>query len=404
MKELIEKISKEFQIDKFNWVLTKFGDVAIQQKGKVDRENTNLTRYVKGEHMGSEDLHLRSWGELQDEYLGPAFIRRFDEGDILYGSRRTYLRKVVIAPFSGITSNTTFVIRANEKNIDKRLLPFIMMSEGFTENSVRNSKGSVNPYINWKDIAKYEFLLPPKDQQAQLAKLLWAMDEVIEREIESKNKYNQFYKRFLFDSISGKLSNRSNSWKYHLFGNLGKSFGGLNGKTKKDFGTGAPFVNYMNVFSNSKVDPKQVDFVNINEGEKQHELKYGDILLTGSSETPAEVGMSSVVLDNLEGYYLNSFCFGIRLNDFNDLLPEYARYLFRGREVRAFMFKHAQGSTRFNLSKTTVKEKLKILLPSIEEQKEIADKLDTIESNINSFEFKISNSKSLQKSIINQIF
>ncbi len=177
-----EKILQEFQIDKSSWILTKFGDVAIQQKENVDRENTDLTKYVKGEHMGSEDLHLRSWGELTDEYLGPAFIRKFEKGDVLYGSRRTYLRKVVIAPFSGITSNTTFAIKANENNIDKKLLPFIMMSEGFTENSIKNSKGSVNPYINWKDIAKYEFLLPPKEQQAELAELLWSMDDVIEKE------------------------------------------------------------------------------------------------------------------------------------------------------------------------------------------------------------------------------
>ena len=170
MVEMIEKAVSELQLDKSQWSLTKFGDVAIQQKQSVDRENTELTRYVKGEHMGSEDLHLREWGELTDEYLGPAFIRKFEEGDILYGSRRTYLRKVVIASFEGITSNTTFVIKANEKKIDKRLLPFIMMSEGFTDNSIKNSKGSVNPYINWKDIANYEFLLPPKDQQAQLAR------------------------------------------------------------------------------------------------------------------------------------------------------------------------------------------------------------------------------------------
>ena len=172
----------KFHIDRSNWEITKFGEVAIQQKQSVDREQTSITRYVKGEHMHTEDIHLREWGDLKDEYLGPAFIRYFEEGDILYGSRRTYLKKVVVAPFEGITSNTTFVIKANESKIDKRLLLYIMLSEGFTEHSIKNSKGSVNPYINWKDIANYEFLLPPKDQQAKLAELLWAMDDVIEKE------------------------------------------------------------------------------------------------------------------------------------------------------------------------------------------------------------------------------
>ena len=197
MKELLAIEKEQFQIDKGSWEIVRFGDVAIQQKKSVNREKTNLSKYVKGEHMYSEDLHLREWGELTDEYLGPAFIRYFEKGDILYGSRRTYLRKVVIAPFEGITSNTTFVIKANEKKIDSRLLPFVMMSEGFTENSIRNSKGSVNPYINWKDIANYEFLLPPKAQQAQLAELLWAMDEVIEKEKGMLEKQKQLKKSLM---------------------------------------------------------------------------------------------------------------------------------------------------------------------------------------------------------------
>jgi len=207
MKDIIENTVETLQIDKKNWTKVKFGAVAIQQKKSVDRENTNLTRYVKGEHMGSQDLHLREWGELTDEYLGPAFIRYFEKGDILYGSRRTYLRKVVIAPFEGITSNTTLVIKANEKLIDKRFLPFVMMSEGFTDHSIKNSKGSVNPYVNWKDLANYEFLLPPKAEQARLADLLWAMDEVIEKEKEVLEKLNSTT-QIIFDneinSIEGK--------------------------------------------------------------------------------------------------------------------------------------------------------------------------------------------------------
>lgn len=183
MTEHLENAIKKLRLDRSTWEIVKFGDVAIQQKKSVDRDTTGITKYVKGEHMYSEDLHLREWGELEDEYLGPAFIRLFDEGDILYGSRRTYLRKVTIAPFEGITSNTTFVIKPNEKKIDKRLLPFVMLSEGFSEHSIRNSKGSVNPYVNWKDLANYEFLLPPKEQQAELAELLWAMDEVIEKDL-----------------------------------------------------------------------------------------------------------------------------------------------------------------------------------------------------------------------------
>ena len=154
----------KLHIDKTHWKKHRFGDVAIQTKEVVDIENTNLTRYVAGEHMFSEDIHLRKWGTVGDGYLGPAFIRKFSKGDILYGSRRTYLKKVAIADFDDITANTTFVIKANEDLIEPVLLAHLMLSHNFTDYSVKNSRGSVNPYINWKDIADYEFIIPKSNR------------------------------------------------------------------------------------------------------------------------------------------------------------------------------------------------------------------------------------------------
>ena len=194
----------KLHIDKTHWKKYRFGDVAIQTKEVVDIENTSLTRYVAGEHMFSEDIHLRKWGTIGDGYLGPAFIRKFNKGDILYGSRRTYLKKVAIADFDGITANTTFVIKANEDLIEPVLLAHLMLSHDFTEYSVKNSRGSVNPYINWKDIADYEFLLPPKAEQKRLAELLWAADEVVEKEKRELEKItvckNNYFEREIIDA------------------------------------------------------------------------------------------------------------------------------------------------------------------------------------------------------------
>ena len=400
MEILTEKIDLN-NLDKSNWETFKFDEIAQKISKTIDPNETTLEIYVGLEHIDAEDLHIRRKGSPDDVKGGKL---RCYPGDVIFGKRRAYQRKAAIVDFDGICSAHAFVFRANSDVIDPKLFPFFLHSDQFMHRMVDISVGGLSPTINWGDLKHQEFLLPPKDQQAQLSKLLWAMDEVIEKEYKCKEKYELFYKRFLFDAVSGKLSKDFKTWEEHLFGSLGESFGGLNGKTKKDFGEGSPFVNYMNVFSNSKIDSSKVDYVKINEGEKQNELKYGDILITGSSETPEDLGMSSVVLENLEGYFLNSFCFGFRLNDFETLLPEYARFLMRGEHVRKFMFKRAQGSTRFNLSKTTVREKMKILLPKVSEQKEIADKLEFMENNISSFESKIAASKALQKIIVNQIF
>lgn len=400
MEETIEKINLN-QLDKTNWETFRFDQIAQKISESVNPNTTELEIYVGLEHIDAEDIHIRRFGSPDDVSGGKL---KCYPGDVIFGKRRAYQRKAAVVEFEGICSAHAFVFRANPEVIDPKLFPFFLHSDQFMHRMVDISVGGLSPTINWGDLKHQEFLLPPKAEQARLAELLWAMDEVIEREKESLDKYQLFNKRYLFDSVSGVNSKNRKEWKEYVFGNLGDSYGGLSGKTKNDFGEGSPFINYMNVFINSKINPSKVDFVRISADEKQNEVKYGDILLTGSSETPDEVGMSSVVLDNLNGYYLNSFCFGFRLHDFKILLPEYARFLMRGNEVRVFMFKHAQGSTRFNLSKTTVKEKLKLFLPSISEQKEISEKLGFMEKQIELYSQKISSSQALFKSMINQVF
>lgn len=155
------------------WTTVAFGDVVRQVKDKVDPEESGLERYVAGEHMDTDDLRIRRWGEIGDSYLGPAFHMRFKPGHVLYGSRRTYLRKVALADFEGITANTTYVLESKDADVLlPELLPFIMQVESFHEHSKRESKGSVNPYVNFSDLAWYEVALPPMAEQWRISELL----------------------------------------------------------------------------------------------------------------------------------------------------------------------------------------------------------------------------------------
>ena len=160
-----------------NWTRVRFGNAVRQLKEETDPVADGVERYVAGEHMGTENVHIRQWGNVGDGYLGPAFIRRFRKGQVLYGSRRTYLKKVAVAEWDGVTANTTFVLEAVAGKLLPELLPWLMLSEKFTRHSVQESKGSTNPYINFPDIAKFEFDLPPLDQQHRIAEILWAVDE-----------------------------------------------------------------------------------------------------------------------------------------------------------------------------------------------------------------------------------
>lgn len=173
------------------------------------------------------------------------------------------------------------------------------------------------------------------------------------------------------------------NWREISIGELGKTYSGLTGKDKDDFGKGKPFISYMNIYSNPSINLNIKDLVDVKEGENQNKVKYGDIFFTTSSETPEEVGVSSVLLnDPKEDTYLNSFCFGFRLDNFDTLLPEFAQYYFRSQNFRKQMFRIAQGASRYNLSKKYFLE-TKIHIPkSIDEQKRIVKILRTLDKQI----------------------
>lgn len=153
-----------------NWTRVRFGDVVRLVRDRVDPMNSGIARYVAGEHMRTNDLRIRSWGVVGQDALGPAFHMRFRPGHVLYGSRRTYLRKVAVADFEGICANTTFVLESADPSVLlPEMLPFIMQAEAFHGHSVKQSKGSVNPYVNFSDLAWYEFELPPIEDQRAIA-------------------------------------------------------------------------------------------------------------------------------------------------------------------------------------------------------------------------------------------
>ncbi len=155
--------------------IVKFGDIVRDVKINVDRANNPYEHYVAGDHMDSEDLTIHRYGSFETDDVGPAFTRIFKPGQILYGSRRTYLKKVAVADFEGICANTTFVLESKDEALfDNRLLPFIMLSDAFTRWSIAHSKGSTNPYVLFSDLADYEFDLPPLAEQKVLADKLWA--------------------------------------------------------------------------------------------------------------------------------------------------------------------------------------------------------------------------------------
>jgi type I restriction enzyme S subunit len=159
-------------------------------------------------------------------------------------------------------------------------------------------------------------------------------------------------------------------------GEVGLTYPGLSGKTKEDFGHGdARFVTYMNVYSNAVANPDGVEA--IEKDNRQHEVRNGDVFFTGSSETPDEVGLSSVWLGNSTDTYLNSFCFGYRPSKQLDSL--FLASSLRSPQMRSRMILLAQGISRFNISKTQVMQ-LPLCFPSLPEQRRVGEFFSAIDN------------------------
>lgn len=169
----------DITIDKTGWKKYRFDEMVQNISERVEPSQTDLDVYVGLEHIDPDSLHIKRHGHPSDV---EGTKLRFYKGDIIFGRRRAYQRKTALATTDGICSAHAMVLKAKEDVIDPLFLPFLFHSKSFIDMAITISVGGLSPTINWKDIAKQEFLLPPKPKQKRLAALLWAADEMIEKE------------------------------------------------------------------------------------------------------------------------------------------------------------------------------------------------------------------------------
>jgi type I restriction enzyme S subunit len=163
-------------LDKSNWQKLPFGEIAKSIGERVDPTTTDLETYVGLEHIDAQSIHIKRFGKRED--VSGTKLRCYP-GDVIFGRRRAYQRKAAICEFDGFCSAHSLVLRANPKAIDPKLFPFFLHSDQFMHRAVDISVGGLSPTINWTKLKQENFLVPPKDQQAKLAELLWRADEAV---------------------------------------------------------------------------------------------------------------------------------------------------------------------------------------------------------------------------------
>lgn len=156
------------------WRRCRFDEIAINVNERVDDPSeAGVDHYVGLEHLDSESLAIRRWGSPTDV---KATKLRFRPGDIIFGRRRVYQRKLGVAHFDGICSAHAMVLRAKPQVVLPEFLPFFMQGDLFMERAKEISVGSLSPTINWPALAREEFLLPPMDEQQRTVDALLAID------------------------------------------------------------------------------------------------------------------------------------------------------------------------------------------------------------------------------------
>ncbi len=290
------------------------------------------------------------------------------------------------------------IIRVYEMILNPKFLFHLLTGNSFESYLQSKIKFTTINNLSAKILGAFPVPIPPLEIQQEIVNILDTYSELVaelvvelEAELEARRLQYQYYRDELLN-FSGEPSaihrslglHSTDKVEFKALKDLGSTYGGLTGKNKSDFTDGnARYITYRNIANNISVNTTENEFVKVTEKEKQNRIELGDVLFTGSSETPNEVGMSSEVCSHpADPIFLNSFCFGFRFDDKDLFESGFLKYLFRSNHIRKQIIKCANGVTRFNISKNRFM-KIFIPIPPLAIQREIVSILDKFEALIN---------------------
>ncbi|MEY8539601.1 restriction endonuclease subunit S [Streptococcus alactolyticus] len=395
------------------WEERRFGDTVTIERGGSPRP---ISKYITNSEDGLNWIKI---GDAPEEgnYIthtaekilpeGLSKTREVHPGDLILSNSMSF-GKPYIMEIDGCIHDGWLLIRNDKNKFELKFLCVLLGTDNMINQYKAMAAGSTVNNLNKQLVGGTTVSFPSIPKQQQIGTFFAHLDTLISLH-QRKCDQTKELKKTMLQKMFPKKGERipeirfpefTDEWEEKKLGEVGETFTGLSGKTKADFGHGAgKFVTYVNVFNNPISDLKGVDSIEIDDNQKQ--VQYGDILITTSSETPEEVGMTSVWLGREENVYLNSFCFGFRPT--TELSSYYMAYALRSHEVRKKFIILAQGISRYNISKTKVME-INIPIPSLPEQEAIGAYFQTLDQDIAQIEKKLADLKELKKTLLRQLF
>lgn len=330
------------------------------------------------------------------------------KGDLFFTRTSETVEEIgVAAAMLDPAKNTVFsgfVLRARptDDRLDDLFKAYCFSPRYFRRQVVARATYTTRALTNGRSLSAAILAVPPKAEQQAIAEALSDIDVAIRNTAELIAKKRDLRTGAMQRLVTGKtrLPGFSSPWKEKMLGEIGRTYGGLTGKTKSDFGAGqARYVTFMGVVGSSIIEPSTFDSVQIRPAEKQNRVLKGDVLFNGSSETPEEVALCAFMEESHTELYLNSFCFGFRLIDSLQQDGRFLVHYLRSDTGRRLVKELAQGSTRYNISKKSLM-KVAIPMPEMAEQLAIVNTIADFDLEIATLVARLEKTRALKQGMM----
>lgn len=381
-------------LDKSIWRRVRFGDVIDSVTDRVDNPSlAGVDRYVGLEHLDPGTLTVQRW-DSPDKVEAQKL--RFRKGDVIFGRRRAYLKKVAMADFEGICSAHALVLRAKSDYVDPEFLPIFLSSDYFFNRAISISVGSLSPTVNWRDLKVQEFVLPPIDEQKRIADLLWAVESdrqsvaelttVVER-VRNETRDEIFRSiaapQAQFDSICDIPSQNGVALK------------------KSERAGNVPMVNMGEMFRGEVISTES-EYERVATPGGHLLLESGDLLFARRSIVFEGAGACCLVPALNEPYTFESSVIRSRVNTAR-ADPRFILHFFRSQRGRTEISQIVRRGPVSGIAGSDLR-KTQLPIPDLASQRQTVEAIDRFALATSSLETRANSAKDLRRALIAQIF
>lgn len=396
LTENYENIINEL-VDSCEWETFKFSDLVENINEKVNPKTTDLDKYIGLEHLDSGSLHIRRFGDtsaLDSQKL------KIYKGDTIFAKRNAYLRRASVASFDAVASAHSLVLRPNKNKIIPEFFSFFMLSDYLWDKAIEISVGSLSPTINWKVLAKIEFVLPKLEFQDKLVDVLRCVDDASEASLA----LNEALKTLMHSKFKEMLAESKGSKKLSVKDLL--LDGPKNGFSPKTNGEqrGSRTVSISSIRDGKFVISGNIKYAEVEpEVTAKFDVKSGDIFVVRGNGNRDLCGRAGIAEKDYEDLFYPDLLIRLRF-DPEIILPEFAVILWNSMEFHSKLLRSAKSTNGiWKINGDDIK-KHKLVVPQMNVQRDIVNEQNNLEEVLVASNLSLASTQRLSNSIVNRIF